>query len=118
MGMTKKEEPQVVYVEKAGNGMAVTALVCGIVGFMFGLGPAILYVFPLGLGAVAIVFGILGRRKATKDPAVGRKTMATWGVALGILAFILGIVGAATVEEAVDDFEEDIEEIEREFDSP
>lgn len=30
---------QVVYVEKAGNGVAVGAMVCGIVGAVFGLVP-------------------------------------------------------------------------------
>lgn len=96
---------KVVYVEHRSNGFAVASLAAGIAGLLFGLGPAIGYVMALALGALALVFGLIGRNKAKRDPAIGRKTMATWGVVLGIMAFGLGIAGAVTVEDAVDDLQ-------------
>lgn len=104
---------QVVYVERRSNGFAVASLAAGIVGLLFGLGPAIAYVMALALGALAVVFGLIGHKKAKRDPAIGRKTMATWGVVLGIIAFGLGIAGAVTVEEAVQDVERDLKQLEQ-----
>ena len=71
------------------NGFAVTALVCGIVGAVLGVLP-----FFVGwiLGIIAIVFGVLARKRAEADPAIGRKGMATAGIVLGIIAIVASIV--------------------------
>ncbi len=76
-------------VPQAGNGFAVTALVCGIVGVVLGVLP-----FFVGwiLGIIAIVFGVLGRKRAVANPAIGRGGMATAGIVLGIIAIVATIL--------------------------
>ena len=99
---------RVVSVERRGNGMAVAALVCGIIGAVIGLVP-ILFVGAFVLGVLALVFGLVGRGRAKREPAVGRKTMATWGAALGVVAVILGFVGVAIVDDASEDLDRDLD---------
>jgi hypothetical protein len=65
-------------VTQASNGLAVAALVCGLVG---------LVIFWIVLAPLAIIFGSIGRSRA-KQGASG-KGMATAGLVLGIV----GIVG-------------------------
>ena len=62
---------------------------CGIVGVVLGVFP-----FFVGwvLGIIAIVFGVLARKRADADPAVGRRGMATAGIVLGIIAIVATIV--------------------------
>ena len=93
--------------------MAVAALVCGIIGVVIGLVP-ILFVGAFVLGVLAL--GLVGRGRAKREPAVGRKTMATWGAALGVVAVILGFVGVAIVDDAPEDLDRDLEKIERDLD--
>jgi hypothetical protein len=59
-----------------GNGFAITALVCGILGF----------VVP-GLGLLSIIFGGIGRNKKYK----GRK-MALTGMILGLINLLLVLI--------------------------
>jgi lysylphosphatidylglycerol synthetase-like protein (DUF2156 family) len=84
--------PGPVVVQPPGNGMAVTALVCGIVGAVFGLIPWTFWLAWI-LGIIAIVFGALGRRREEREPAAGKRSMATAGLVLGIVAIALGIIG-------------------------
>ena len=98
----------VVYVESASNGLAVAALVLGIVGLVLGLIPILFFIAWI-CGIVGFVLGLVGRRRATKNPAVGRKTMATWGVALSILAFGMGCVGYAVLTDAFEDASDELE---------
>ncbi|MDQ3741029.1 MAG: DUF4190 domain-containing protein [Actinomycetota bacterium] len=93
----------VVYVQ-SGNGVAVGALVCGIIGTVLGLIP-ILFIVAWALGITAFVLGLAGRRKAKRNPHAGRKTMATWGVVLGVASFALGCAGVAIVNDAFSDVE-------------
>lgn len=95
--------------QQVGNGMAVAALVCGIVGAVLGLIPFTFFL-ALILGVCAVVFGPLGWNRANKQPAAGRKGLAIAGTVLGIVAILLGIVGAAIVDDTVDDVNQDIEE--------
>lgn len=92
---------QVIYVEKAGNGLAVAALVTGIVGLVLALIPLLFFV-GWGLGITAFVLGLVARSKA-KKPGIGRKTMATWGVVLGLLSFGMGSVGYSVIAGAADE---------------
>src|SRR5437016_6219469 len=62
-----------------GNGLAVTSLICGIIG-CFVITPIL-----------AILFGAMGIRKANREPMAGGKGMAIGGIVLGILW--LGIFG-------------------------
>jgi hypothetical protein len=91
---------EVIYVKGVGNGVAVGAMVCGIVGVVFGLIP-ILGIPALALGLVALVLGVVGRRRVKRDPKVGHKGLATAGVILGIAASGLGIAGIVIVTNSV-----------------
>ena len=104
--------------QQPGNGMAVAALVLGIVGAVF-----VIIFFPLALvlGILAIIFGFIGRNRYNRNPAVGRKGMAIAGLILGIIATVLSIalfilVGVA-IDEGIDqlnsdEFQEQLEELE------
>lgn len=115
-GQPPPPQPQggTVYVERTSNGFAVVALVCGIIGAVLGLIP-ILFILAWALGIVALVFGILARRRTKRDPAVGRRGMATAGVVLGIVAFGLGVAGYAIVNDAFEDVDDELDRIEQEF---
>jgi hypothetical protein len=91
------------------NGMAVTAFVLGLVGAVIGLIIAVIaYPIPLMLGLAAVPLGLIARRRAKKNPAVGRKGLATWAVALGLLSVTWGIVGAVTFNDAVNDLDKSL----------
>jgi len=74
------------------EGLAVAALVLGIIGVAFGVIPLTFWI-ALPCGALALIFGLIGRR-----PTKGK-----WGVALGVIALVLGIIGATIVNKAVND---------------
>jgi hypothetical protein len=84
----------------------VAALVLGIVAVVCGLIPFLFFLAWI-LGILGLVFGLLGRGRAQKEPAVGRKVMATWGAALGAVAIALGVVGLVLVGDAVDEVSDD-----------
>lgn len=71
------------------NGMAVAALVLGILAILFGL-----FIQPIGiiLGVLAIVFGIIGRNRAKENPALGRGGMALAGLITGVIGLLISIV--------------------------
>ena len=98
---------QVVYVQQAGNGLAVAGLVTGIVGLVLGLIP-ILFFLAWALGITGFIFGLVARGKAKRNPAVGRKTMATWAIVLGVGAFAMGCAGYAIVNDAFSDLDRDL----------
>ena len=77
---------------KKHHGMAITGLVLGIVGAVFGCIP-LTFVVAFILGALAIIFGAFGRRWG-----VGKA-----GLVLGLIAVVLGIVGAVIVNSTVND---------------
>ena len=60
------------------------------------------FILAWGLGVAGIVTAIVAERKAKTLGGV-RKTMARWGGLLSICAFILGCVGAAIVDNAVNE---------------
>lgn len=71
--------------------MAVASLVLGLIALLGGLAgwPGVI------CGILAIVFGTAGR----KDPA--HKTMATWGIVLGVIALFGGLIIALVVGGAI-----------------
>ena len=80
------------------NGLAIAALVCGIVALLLSWIPVI-NVLALLLGLVAVGCGIGGIRKAGSTGA-GQKGVAVGGLVTGILAILLSLVilvGIATV---------------------
>jgi uncharacterized membrane protein YvbJ len=64
------------------SGMAVAALVMGILGFLF---------FGL-LSILAIIFGAIGINQTNKDPNVKGKGMAVAGLVLGIIGIVGGVI--------------------------
>lgn len=95
------------------SGMAVTAFVVGLIGFLTAFIPVINAVSIVG-GIVAVVLGVLAVRKANAGQAAG-KGLAVAGLVLGALAVIGGIIanllfGAAVtaIDEAVQDTEQRI----------
>jgi hypothetical protein len=101
-------QQQVVYVERAGNGLAIAALVTGIVGLVLGFIP-ILFFIAWGLGITAFILGLVARRRAVRKPEVGRKGMATAGIVLGVLAFGMGIVGLAVLDDIFSDTTDELD---------
>lgn len=91
-------QQQVIYqsvVKQPGNGMAVTALVLGIVAIVFGIwipipifGLAMMFVAFLP-AVLAIVFGHVGLRTAARN-GVGRGGSVT-GLVLGYLVIVLSV---------------------------
>jgi hypothetical protein len=63
------------------NGMAIAALVCGIIG---------LFIFEVILGVLAIIFGGIGLSRANRG--AGRRGMALAGLILGAIDVVLFIV--------------------------
>lgn len=89
------------------NGAATVALVCGIVGVIVGLVP--LFFFGAWLfGALAFVFGLVGRSRAKRLTVPLNRGRATAGVVLGVAALVLGGVGVAIMDSAVNDLEDDL----------
>lgn len=94
------------------KGLQIAALVCGIVGVVVGMIP-LLFVFAMALGIVAIVLGAIAWAQRTK--ARVKRTVAAWGIVLGTIALGLSIVGIAIVNDAFEDLDRDLDEIESDF---
>lgn len=84
----------------SGNGLAVAALVVGIVGACLGVIP-ILAVPALICGILAVVMGLIGWHSVRRAPSRGHKGLAIAGTILGVLAIVLAIIGFITVNDAV-----------------
>jgi hypothetical protein len=97
----------------ASNGFAVTALVLGIVGAVFGLIP-LFFLISIPCGVLALIFGFAGRGRVGRAPGTPGRGMAIAGIVLGFVGLGLGIVGVVIVSDAFDDLEEEIEEIDEE----
>jgi hypothetical protein len=82
------------------RGLAIAALCVGIPGVIFGMIP-LTFIIAFICGALALIFGLIGRRWA-----IGK-----WGVALGVVAIGLGIVGAVIVNRAVDDVGQNLDHL-------
>lgn len=86
-----QQQPNTVYVQAPpGNGLAVTALVLGIIGLVLSMVPVI----PYPLAILAIIFGAIGAKKPIK------KGLAITGIVTGIITLVLKIwfwVGLASL---------------------
>jgi hypothetical protein len=89
---TPQPPPPATPQPRRGNGLAVAALVLGIVGAVFGLIPLTPFFIAGVCGVLAVVFGIVGMRKAKGAP---HKGMALAGFILGVLVIGLGVWGVA-----------------------
>ena len=104
-------QPQYAPQPQASNGLAIGALVCGILAFLGGI-----FVLPAILGLVAIVLGFIARGKVKRGEATGQG-MALAGIILGALSIIIAIAvvlaGAAFLDFAgssIVDFAECVEQ--------
>lgn len=93
---------------QAKNGFGITALVLAIIGLVFGLVPLTGFI-ALILGALAVLFGLLGFGRVRKGHA-NNKGITIAGTTLGALAVVLGIWGMTILFGAFD-------ELVNEFDS-
>lgn len=66
---------------RGGNGLAIAALVCGIVG---------LFVFAIILGPLALILGLVALNKAKRG--AGHRGLAIAGVVLGVVDIALFLV--------------------------
>lgn len=99
-----------VYVQRRGNGLAVAALVLGIVGLVFAVIP---FMFVLGLiiGLVGVGLGIPAAITAHRG---GDRTVMAWfSLGLSVLAVAMSVMWIAAINDAVDDLHLEHERIER-----
>ena len=82
--------PQIV-APATGNGLAITALVLGIVGLVLCWVPFL----GVLLGVLAVIFGIIGARRARVSGA--RRGQARAGWIMGIVTILLGVVLTAVI---------------------
>jgi hypothetical protein len=92
---------------KPGHTMAIAAVTLGAIGAVIGLGPFIFGVFAAAFGLAAIALGVFAYRAARKVGAHRGRA----GILLGAIALTLGIIGMVTVENAVNDLQDDLEQI-------
>jgi hypothetical protein len=76
-----------VVAQPQGNGLAVTALVLGIISIVFSWVPF----FDWVLAVLAIIFGAIGISTANKRGGAG-KGMAVAGLILGVITVVLGVI--------------------------
>ena len=86
-----------------GNGLAVAALIVGILGVLVSWIPCVGWVLGLLLAVLAIIFGFVGKGNASRGAPYGGVAIA--GLACGFLALIISIgiplAGALIVGKAV-----------------
>jgi Protein of unknown function (DUF2510) len=100
------------------NGMAVTAFVLGLVGAVIGLVIAIIaFPIPLMLGIAAVPLALIARRKAKRNPGVGRKGLATWAMVLGLLSVTWGVIGAVQYNDAVNEVDKSLSDLDKSLSS-
>lgn len=80
--------PQTVLAKQRTSGLAVAALVLGIVGLFFNI-----------VGILAIIFGAISVSQTGRDPSIGGRGMAVAGLVLGIVdiaIWVLVLIFAST----------------------
>lgn len=74
------------------NGVAVAAMVCGIVGMLFS--PAIAaFVIPIVIPIAAVILGHVAMSQLKRTPGTGGKGMAITGLILGYIPLALSLLG-------------------------
>jgi hypothetical protein len=78
-------------VQQRDNGFALAGFVCGLLATIFGAIPFVfgLYPAPVLLGLLGIVFSVIGRRRARREPARGGGGLALAGIILGLIGPLL-----------------------------
>lgn len=103
-------------VNNANNGIAVAAMIVGIIGLICFWAPVI----PVVLGVLGLVFGIKGLNKANAMPQNTGKGMSTAGIVCGSIAMIIGMIytiiwftAIAVVAEEYDDAKKEYNRVKR-----
>ena len=91
------------------NGLGVAALACGLTGILLGQVP-LLFIGSGALGVLAIVFGIIGIRRARRGQASNR-AMAVTGLVTGVVAFGLAIWGAVIIMSGLNTFSGELDHL-------
>ncbi len=90
-GMSAPAQPQTTGSKPPTSGLAITALVLGLVGICVSFIPVIgLIGIPVALAA--IITGGIGLSQIGKNPGLGGKGMAVAGLILGIISLLLAIL--------------------------
>lgn len=77
-------------MEKKSNGMAVAALICGILGIIGSFIPVVMY-FTAVLAVLGIIFGVKGKKIAGEcNTGMG---LATAGLVMGIIGTVFAASG-------------------------
>jgi len=79
--MTQGHTAQPSTTNRGGNGLAIAALVCGLVG---------LFAFPVVLGPLALIFGLVALNKAKRG--AGHRGLAIAGVVLGVIDIVVFLI--------------------------
>jgi len=95
------------------NGFGIAALCLAITGLVFGLVPLTGFI-ALICGALAVIFGLLGRGRAKRKVATNKK-MSTFSTILGVGAIGLGILGMSIVFNAVDELDRELKMVDEEI---
>ncbi len=73
------------------SGLAITSLICGIVGVVFGT-FLFFIVLPFLASVVAVITGHLALRKTKTDPSVGGRGMAFAGLIMGYVMVAVSVI--------------------------
>ena len=93
--MTEQPYPTAPPPPQGSNGLAIAALICGILSLLLSWIPLI-NVLAAVLALVAIILGALGIRRAN-EPYVGGKGMAIAGIICGAIGCFLAIAFIANM---------------------
>jgi hypothetical protein len=91
------------------NGLGIAALCCGLVGLLIGLVP-LMFLASGTLGILAIVFAVIGMRRARRGEASNR-FMAIVALGTGIGASILAITGVVIVFSGLNTLSHDLNNV-------
>ena len=114
---TPREDPYAS--QPRSNGVAVAALVIGILALVSGFIPFLGILFASVLGIIAVIAGIVGLRRAKARAGEGRG-MSIAGLvmgALGVILAVLQVVGIASLfgnpemQQQIEEFESEIENL-------
>lgn len=95
--------------------MAITALCLGVVGVLLGLLlPGVLWFLIIPLGALALIFGLVGVGRVRKGRSDAKK-MAWSGSVLGVVALALGIWGVVIFAQAMQDLDKAVRDFDKQM---
>ena len=98
------------YPEPQGNGLAIGALVVGIIALLTAL-PMVFFFIAGPLALVGLVLGLFGVRAANRGR--GNRGLARGGVATSLIALVLSVVGLILAITLFNTFEDEVKDLNR-----